>query len=121
MKKYTIIISKQAEMQLQIIRHYISHVIQAPNSAQRILDLLSKEIQSLEYMPERIRVVEGIKWEKIGLRKYIVKKYYIYFTINEEDSRVYILAIKYNRRNQDLLLENLLEDDEENTWQTYQN
>ena len=63
-------------------------------------DTLQDEINSLSFMPERIRVVDAQPWKEKGVRKIQVKNYYIYFVISEPNKTVEILVVIYAGRDQ---------------------
>ena len=87
---YEVRISKQAERQLKEIFQYISYTLQAPGTAEKMLDLLEREILSLSSFPNRIPLTQDEPWHSQGIHKMVVKNYLVYFWINENKNMVYI-------------------------------
>lgn len=107
METYRVRITKQAKEHLILIRDYISTELKQPTIAKEIIGVLKDEIDSLEYMPHRIRCIDEEPWRDLGFRKIRVKNYYIYFWINENEKEVVIIAVVYVRMAQAKQLEML--------------
>ncbi len=101
---YEVKISKQAEHQLKEIFQYISYTLQAPGTAEKMLDLLEKEILSLSSFPNRIPLTQDEPWHSQGVHKMVVKNYLVYFWVDENTQTVHITAVVYGRRDQKQLL-----------------
>ena len=101
---YEVKISKQAEHQLKEIFQYISYTLQAPGTAEKMLDLLEKEILSLSSFPNRIPLTQDEPWHSQGVHKMVVKNYLVYFWVDENTQTVHITAVVYDRRDQKQLL-----------------
>lgn len=56
-------------------------------------------------MPERIKLTEEEPWHSKGIHRMRVKNYYVYFWIDEDNSKVQIIAVIYVARNQAAQLE----------------
>ena len=106
-KKYKVIITPQARQHLTAIRDYILFELKSPTAAGNTLSVLKKAVESLEQMPERIPFTDEEKWRERGVHRMPVKNYLIYFTVNKEDTEVYIFAILYARRDQIKVLNEL--------------
>ena len=107
MDKYRIKITRQAKEHLMLIRQYIAVELKEPTSAQKLLELLKREMLSLETMPHRIKCIDEQPWHDLGFRKIKVKNYYIYFVIDEKNKEIQILAVIYARRDQSNQLEQI--------------
>lgn len=107
LKKYTVIITPQAQEQIQQIINYIIFSIKAPDAAFRLMDLIENKINTLDSFPERIAVIENEPWHSQGLRKLSAKNYFIYFWIDEKQSAVIVTAVIYNKRDQKRQLANM--------------
>lgn len=101
---YEVRISKQAERQLKEIFQYISYTLQAPGTAEKMFDLLEREILSLSSFPNRIPLTQDEPWHSQGIHKMVVKNYLVYFWVDENDQTVHIIAVVYGRRDQKQLL-----------------
>lgn len=99
-KDFAIIVTPQAQRHLQHIRDYIAYELKARENAKNTLDFLVSEMKKLSYMPHRISVVKEEPWMQREIRRLRAKNFYIYFLINEEQRKVYILAVIYVKREQ---------------------
>mgnify|MGYP001066663047 CR=1 FL=1 len=105
--RYDVKITPQALRQMQEIKQYIRVTLQAPNSAQKWLEQMKKEISTLSSMPARIPLVEDEPWHTQGIHKMAVRNHLVYFWIDDEDFCVWIIAVIYGRRDQRGQLEEL--------------
>ena len=94
---YDVKITQQAQTQLKDIVRYISCDLQAPASARKILDVLETEINALSVFPGSIPLTEEEPWHSQGIHKMTVRKYLVYFWIDE-------------KRKSDITLADLLEE-----------
>ncbi len=72
-----------------------------------MLKLLREKIKKLSYLPERNPKICEIPWGDKGVRKLIVKNYYVYYIISETEKTVKIIAVIYGRRDQASRLEEM--------------
>lgn len=100
MAPYEIIIPPDAEADLLDLRNYIADVLLVPETALSYIRAIRKEIAALSEMPDRIKPVDEEPWHSRGLRKVIAKNFYIYFRIDKNENRVYILNVIYEQRDQ---------------------
>ena len=98
--QYAVIITEHAKRQMKDIYQYICYALQSPDIAQRWLDVITKEIGSLSFMPERLKVVDEKPWNQEEIRKLIIKNYYVYFWIDSLNNEVWVTAVTYRKRNQ---------------------
>ncbi len=99
-KTYKTIITPEAAQDIRKIVLYIAETIGNPQSALSLNDLLNEKISSLSLSPERNKTISEKPWGEIGVRKLLVKNYYIYYYIDEPTATVYIIAVIYTRMNQ---------------------
>ena len=97
---YDLIILPEAELDIRNIVMYIAMELAAPQAALNLQRIIEKEIRSLSYMPDRIRLVDEQPWRAAGIRRTRVKNYFIYFFIDENRMTVYINAVIYSGRDQ---------------------
>lgn len=97
---YQIKLAPQVLEQIQETVSYISHILHEPETAKRWVDLLQKEIASLEWMPARYPLVVEEPWRTHGVRKMTVKNFLVYYLIHEEKKLVTVTAVIYGRRDQ---------------------
>jgi toxin ParE1/3/4 len=108
MDRYEIIMTPDAISDLTELRNYIVGVLHAPETAGKYVRAIREEIATLDTMPARIAPVPDEPWHSRGIRKMIVKNFYVYFRIDSDAMRVYILNVIYARRDQLKLLSELL-------------
>ena len=100
MDQYEIIITPDATSDLYELRDYIADVLLAPNTALKYIRTIREAIETLKQLPERNPAVSEEPWHSYGIRKIIVKNFYVYYRVDKKDLRVYILNVIYNRRDQ---------------------
>lgn len=100
MDMYLVHITQFAEHQLRDIRNYIVNELYAPDSANRFLDYLEKELTTLSQLPQRIVLVDEEPWHSEGIHKMVVKNFVAYFWIDEVNMIVHITAVVYKKRDQ---------------------
>ena len=100
MKTYTVRITRQAREHLRGIKKHIAEELLAPEAAKNTIAAIKKEIKSLDKMPERIKLTEEEPWRSEGIHRMRVKNYYVYFWIDEENSKVQVTSVIYVARNQ---------------------
>lgn len=100
MTQYRIIVTPDAADDMVELRNYISEVLCAPNTALSYIRAVRKEIASLSEMPARYKPVDDEPWHSRGVRKILVKNFFVYYRIDEESLKVFILNIIYARSDQ---------------------
>ena len=58
-------------------------------------------------MPEKYKSVDDEPWHSRGIRKFLVKNFFVYYRIDDEHKKVYILNVIYVRRDQLRALEQM--------------
>jgi len=97
---YEVKITTQAQEQLEEIVDYISKELMAPEAANKLLDKMESSIMSLAKFPERHQLVDEEPWKTEGIRKIIVNNFLVYYWIDLVASRVQVIAVIYNKRDQ---------------------
>lgn len=97
---YTVKVTKQAYGQMRDIVLYVTDELFAPDAAQNLLDEFEKAINELAEMPQRHSLVDEEPWRSEGVRKIVVKNFHIYFWVDEDNMRVQVTAVIYQKRNQ---------------------
>ncbi len=93
MSSYDITMLPLAEKDITDNVDYIYYVKSSPETALKLLDGLRKTIEKLKYMPERSEVDEDIELANREIRKCYYKNYKIFFYINRQERRVFILRV----------------------------
>lgn len=96
--KYEVNVTDHALGQLKETVDYISKVLMEPQTAHKWLDTMELKMQSLEYMPNRVRLTYEEPWHSRGIRCLTVMNYNVYFRVDEENKTVWITAVIYGRR-----------------------
>ncbi|QRV02644.1 type II toxin-antitoxin system RelE/ParE family toxin [Arcanobacterium phocisimile] len=100
MDPHHVIITPDAEQDLTELRDYISYVLLVPDTASNYLQTLRKAISKLSYQAGIHAPIPDEPWHSRGVRKIAAKNFYIYYRIDEDASRVYVLNVIYARRDQ---------------------
>ena len=96
--KYTVTLSSEAQKDIAEICEYISAVLNEKEIAKNMLELLRKNILSLDEMPGRFRLYENEPWKSRGVHIMPVKKYLVFYIINENKKSVDVLRVIYGSR-----------------------
>jgi plasmid stabilization system protein ParE len=109
MKRFKVIWTKNAELDLELIIEYIR--INSISTAKKIFFEIKQESNKLHTLPKRKRVVP--EFQKIGIVKYreiIYKRWRIIYKIDDE--KVYVLLVADSSRNlEDILFQRLINSD----------
>jgi plasmid stabilization system protein ParE len=109
MKKFKVIWTENAQLDLELIIEYIK--IDSIKIAKKIFTEIKKECNNLYTLPERKRVVPEL--QQIGILKYrevIYKRWRIIYKLDDE--KVYVLIVIDTSRNlEDILFQRLIKSD----------
>lgn len=97
MKKYNIEYSMESKQDLIDIKRYIKYNLQEPNTAQKLITKIKREIDSLKDNPEIYSVIDDDIIKRFKIRKLVVDNYIVFYRINNED--IQIVRVMYGRRN----------------------
>jgi len=97
-KVYDVILETTASQDLYGILDYITGVLKAPESAERIYQSIKDQVLSLDKMPYRFTLVKEEPFASIGVRLVPVESYNAFYVIDEHKSEVHVFRILYNRR-----------------------
>lgn len=100
MDNYIVKITSQAEEQMQDIVYYITHELKAPDAALHLLDAMEEVFRSLAHFPQRIALINEEPWHTKGIHRLPVKNFYVYFWIDEDNLKVQVIAVIYQKRDQ---------------------
>lgn len=102
--KYTVNLTEKAKEDIGGIFEYISNVLCEKEVAINIINLLQKNILSLDEMPRRYRCYENEPWNSQGLHIMSVKKYLVFYLIDEETKTVNVIRVVYGSRDYETLI-----------------
>ncbi len=97
MKKYNIEYSMESKQDLIDIKRYIKYNLQEPNTAQKLITKIKKEIDNVKDNPEMYSIVDDDIIKRFEIRKLIVNNYIVFYRINGEN--IQIVRVMYGRRN----------------------
>ncbi len=99
-KTYIVKITSQAEEQIQEIIQYITHELKAPEAALHLLDTFENTFISLAHFPQRVALIDKEPWRTKGIHRLPIKNFLVYFWIDENNTKVQITAVIYEKRDQ---------------------
>ncbi len=102
--KYLVKLSSQASQDIEEIYEYISEALYEKEIALNMVGLLEKNILSLSEMPGRYRIYESEPWQSRGVHIMSVKKYLVFYVIDEEEKEVNVFRVIYGSRDIDNVL-----------------
>ncbi len=98
MKQFEVEIAEAAEKDLEEISDYIAHMLHNVPAALKLVHKIQKAFDSLKTMPERQVLVADSYLAAKGLRVLPVANYFIFYKVNQDEARVTVVRILYNRR-----------------------
>ena len=100
MEMYNILVEPQASDAMMSVVKYIAGSLKSPQSASDTLHALKKGIKELDFMPHRYAVLPDDLLGKDGIRRKLVRNFYIYFWIDENLKTVNVIDVIYVGREQ---------------------
>ena len=97
MKKYNIEYSMESKQDLIDIKRYMKYNLQEPNTAQKLIAKIKKEIDSLKDNPEMFSIIDDDIIKRFKIRKLVIDNYIVFYRINDEN--IQIVRVMYGRRN----------------------
>ena len=107
MTTYKIIMTPDATDDITELSRYTAKNLNAPRTALSYVRAIRQEISKLSEMPGVIKPVDREPWHSRGVRKILVKNFFVYYRIDEEKLVVYILNSIYARSDQLNALRNM--------------
>lgn len=106
-KKYKVKTTEFALNQIIGIKKYIENELKAPDTANIWLKHIKDSFKSLSTFPARFPIIEE-KILDVDIHRLVLGKHLAYYWIDEENHRVWIIAVLYARRDQLRELKNLI-------------
>ena len=113
MDDYTVIITSDAEADLNELDDYITYQLMAPDTAINYLRDIRKKIAELQTAPKRFHLIDDEPWHSRGVRRMNAKSFAVFFYIYEEYSEVYVQNVIYQKRDLPSILVSLYPDIDE--------
>ena len=93
MIKYKVITLPLAEQDITNNTDYIYYKKKAPQTALKLLNGFRQTIEALVFMPEQHELDEDEELAALEIRKCYYKKYKIFFYVDREHKKVFILRV----------------------------
>lgn len=93
MKKYTVEMSETAEQDLENIILYLRYNLSGDIIADKYKILFKQEIRNLENVAESMPILDEELTGHKNIRKINVRNYIVFYTVDEENSKAYVLRI----------------------------
>ena len=61
---------------------------------------MKEEIEKLSFFPKRYALIKEEPWKSKGIRKIVVRNFFVYYWIDDRNHIVQVAAIIYSKRNQ---------------------
>lgn len=103
---YRVFLTERAKADLVEVYSYISNELQSPGSAEDVIDSLHRAMSDLSLMPNRYHRYFEEPWFSEGVRYFTVRKFSVFYTVNETEKQVFIAHVIYNKRNFPQILKN---------------
>ena len=110
MNEYDVIITPEAEGDLDQLGAYITFELKAPETAFSYVRDIRTELYTLRKAPKRFRVVDDEPWHSRGLRRMNARNFAAFFIILEQEGTVFVQNIIYQKRNLPKVLAELYRD-----------
>lgn len=98
MKLYQVQITRTAKQDLKKIVSYIDTQLRERGTAQKLYRAIQEGVSQLDHMPERYPLYEEDPWHGYGLRKLLVDRYFAFYLVDHEKSRVQVVRVIYAGR-----------------------
>ena len=99
-KQYDVRITPFAENSMREIGRYLAVDLLAPEAASRLIRTFYAEIQKLRAFPCRVHRTPEEPWHSLGVRRLLVKNYYLYFLVDDSNAVVQVIDVTYAKRDQ---------------------
>lgn len=97
--KYTVEISRRANVDLRGIYEYIAFELESQQTAIEQLSRLEKGIMLLGTFPERYRKLENKYWQGSELHIMPIDNYVVLYSVDNDKKKVFVVRVLYSGRN----------------------
>ncbi|MEG1972498.1 MAG: type II toxin-antitoxin system RelE/ParE family toxin [Oscillospiraceae bacterium] len=104
MEKYKILVSQKAQQDLRALFFYIKDQLNTPLGAANIIDKIEAAFLSLETMPERHEIIKSALFYNTEIRKFVIEKHIVFYTVDKQSKTVNIIRVLHSRRSWQSLL-----------------
>lgn len=110
MDHFDVIITPDAENDLNELDDYITFQLMAPDTATSYIRDIRMKISELQSAPKRYRLVEDEPWHSRGVHRMNARNFAVFFYIYEEYTEVYVQNVIYQKRDLPKVLSELYPD-----------
>ena len=103
---YEVRITRAAENDLNEAADYIEFVLLNTQAADDLVDAVEETLPTLAQYAQRYALVDDPVLRAWGIRFVQIKNYLAFYTISEEEQKVYIVRFLYGKRNWISILKN---------------
>ena len=103
---YEVRITRAAENDLNEAADYIEFVLLNPQTADDLLDTVEETLPTLAQYAQCYALVDDPVLKAWGIRFVQIKNYLAFYTVSEEEQKVYIVRFLYGKRNWISILKN---------------
>ena len=96
--KYKVTYTEGAKKDLKSIFGYISEKLLAPENAAGQTQRIMAAVRKLDTMPRRYKLYEEEPWYSQELRYFSVDNYLVFYKVDDEVRKVYVVRIMYGGR-----------------------
>lgn len=96
--KYKVTYTESAKKDLKSIFGYISKKLLAPENAAGQTQRIMAAVRKLDTMPRRYKLYEEEPWYSQELRYFSIDNYLVFYKVNDEIGKVYVVRIMYGGR-----------------------
>ena len=90
---YSVVYSPEAIDDLREIYSYIAFTLMVPETAQKQVNRIRKEVRSLDFMPFRYSLVDWEPWKSMGMHKVPIDNFVVYYTVDDGNRTVTVIRI----------------------------
>lgn len=95
-ESHAVTYSTEALQDLRAIYAYIAYTLLAPETAQRQVNRIRKEIRLLDTLPSRFQIISWEPWRSMQMHRMPVDHYSVFYLVNDEEMMVRISRIVYD-------------------------
>jgi plasmid stabilization system protein ParE len=106
---YSVYINEIAENDILAAAQYIKNILKAPMAANKLLDEIGEKEKFLEDNPYIYPIIPDEILAKRGIRFINAKNYMMFYIVNDNEQRVYVIRFLYGHRDWKTILENNIE------------
>ena len=96
--EYKLLITKEAENDIDEIVAYIVNVLKNPIAAENLLTKIESCFDTIKFNPHAFPLCTDKRLRESGYRKITVNNYIVFYRIYDDQDTVYIMRVIYGRR-----------------------